>query len=270
MSTGAANLAVVIAAYNEAANIKPLTERLIRVLDDAPGIGRWCLIYVVDGDDGSADTVASFSARRKEIRLDHQSAPAGLGAAFRRGFRLVPMEAEWVVTMDADLNHQPEEIPRLLEAGISQGAGIVVGSRRTKESTVEGAPPLKTAVSRVVNRFLQLLTGSKVVDMTSGFRVYRADFIRSLTYQNDGFAFLPEILIGATSRGARIIEEPIQFIFRRAGVSKLDIPSTGISYIALLTRQSLRSPLPIVVLLAFGVALAYLVLLAQRSFGWPF
>ncbi len=253
MNERAVNLAVVIAAYNEALNIEPLTKRLISVLDGSPTIRSWSLTYVVDGDDGTEQIVKSFTVQRKEIRLDYRPSPAGLGVAFRRGFQLVPVDAEWVVTMDADLNHQPEEIPRLLEAAISENADIVVGSRRSTESVIEGAPFGKTIVSRIVNRWMRSIAGSTVKDMTSGFRVYRAQVVREMNYRNDGFAFLPEILLAAASRGLRIVEEPIRFVFRKAGESKLDIPATSLSYISLLTRQSLRPLLPIALLLAAGV-----------------
>jgi glycosyltransferase involved in cell wall biosynthesis len=267
MSDRAVTLAVVIAAYDEAPHIEVLTQRLIRVLDDAPIIRSWTLIYVVDGEDGTAQIVESLAARRKEIRLDYQPSPAGLGFAFRRGFGLVPEDSDWVVTMDADLNHQPEEIPRLLEAAISKNADIVVGSRHTARSPIEREPFGKT----IVSRRMRLMTGTTVEDMTSGFRVYRAGFVRHLEYQNNGFAFLPELLISAASRGARVVKEPIQF----AGEPKLAIPSTGLSYFNLLARQLFRSLLSMIsagwidaLLVGAGIIFTVSVLVTSLQIIW--
>ncbi len=77
-------------------------------------------------------------------------------------------------------------------------------------------------------------------DKTSGYRVYAAPIARSLVYSNDNFAFLPEILIRARVAGHRIVEEPIHFIFRTDGKSKMHVPTTLISYVALLTLRFRR------------------------------
>ena len=106
-------IAVVIAAYNEVGNITPLTERLIQTLDALPDT-TWKLIYVIEGTDGTVEIANEFAARRPEIHILHKDKPSGLGKAFRRGFDAIPADTDFVVTMDADLNHQPEEIPQLI------------------------------------------------------------------------------------------------------------------------------------------------------------
>jgi hypothetical protein len=73
-----------------------------------------------------------------------------------------------------------------------------------------------------------------VKDKTSGFRVYRVDALRELDFENGDFAFLPELLIRAIARGMRIVEEPIHFIFRTRGTSKMQIGKTAVSYLSLL------------------------------------
>src|SRR5271157_3798142 len=106
-------IAVVIAAYNESANIRALTTRLLQTLD-ALESRSVRLIYVIDGTDGTLEIAREFAAQRPEIEIIYNKHPSGLGRAFLRGFQAVPDDNDYVATMDADLNHQPEEIAKLL------------------------------------------------------------------------------------------------------------------------------------------------------------
>lgn len=233
------NLAVVIAAYNERANIEILGERLIRVLR---GLRGWQaeIICVVEGSDGTREIVEQLSRELLPVRLLYQPTRTGLANAFRRGFAAVAPETHFVVTMDADLNHQPEEIPRLLERAVASGADILVGSRFVRGARVEGMPIWKRAVSRLVNGLMGFLSGLRIRDKTSGFRIYRSDAVRSLEFVNEGFAFLPEILLDADASGLKIVEEPIHFVYRVRGTSKMNLWKTSGSYLALL-RSRLRT-----------------------------
>ncbi len=237
-------LTVVIAAYDEAGNIGPLSERLVQTLDSLADVS-WKLIYVIEGRDGTVEIARRFARQRTEIDVLYGEQPSGLGRAFRRGFDAVPADSDFVVTMDADLNHQPEEIPRLLAHLRENNADIVVGSRRLDESSEHGTPAWKRAISQAGNRCMYLFMGKATLDLTSGFRVYRAEALRQIAFKSPGFAFLPEILILATSRGMKIVEAPICFIFRTNGDSKLRIGQTGISYLRLFLahfRSKLQAP----------------------------
>jgi dolichol-phosphate mannosyltransferase len=229
-------ISVVIAAFNEANNIGPLTSRLISTLDGFDD-SDWELIYVIDGTDGTLAVAQAFASNRTEIRLLYNAEPSGLAGAFRRGFQAVSAESDLVVTMDADLNHQPEEIPRLVNALLSRDAGIVVGSRKVEGSATTGAPLWKTTLSGTVNRFMRGLAGLPVADMTSGFRIYSRNAFRQISFDSAGFAFLPEILMLAHSAGVRIVEEPIQFIFRVTGQSKMKLLPTAFSYLRLFAAK---------------------------------
>ena len=233
---------IVIAAYDEKENIVPLTARIIQVMEALPVI--WTVIYVIEGTDGSLDLVAKLAADKPQIQFFYNPEPSGLGRAFRRGFEAVPSDTDLVVTMDADLNHQPEEIPRLLEEATSTGADIVIGSRRVHQSLIEGLPLCKRVTSWIVNRTISLTLAMKVKDMSSGFRVYRAGLLRRIHFHNDNFAFLPEVLIQAAAMGAVMIERPIHFIYREAGRSKMAIWTTSISYLKLFGCYFLRAGAP--------------------------
>lgn len=252
-------IAVVIAAYNEVGNIAPLTERLVNTLDALPGAS-WSLIYVIEGTDGTLEIAREFAARRPEIQILYAEKPSGLGRAFRRGFDAVASDTDFVVTMDADLNHQPEEIPALLAALRERKADIVVGSRRLNQSSVQGTPFWKRSLSQFGNRLMHIFMGMRVQDLTSGFRIYRTAALKQLHFENMGFAFLPEVLIQAAGRRLTIIEQPIQFVFRTVGESKMRIGSTSLSYLRLFLRQSRGLPTLVAVLLLLlgtGVHIAF-------------
>ncbi len=253
-------ISVVIAAYDEAENIGPLTERLISTLDSVDG-ATWELIYVIDGTDGTKSIADAFAAQRSEIRILHNPEPSGLANAFRQGFAAISPDSDFVVTMDADLNHQPEEIPRLLDALITQNASIVVGSRKVEGSAIQGTPLWKRTLSDAGNRYMRAFLGMPVSDMTSGYRIYRYQAVREIAFASRGFAFLPEILMNASAAGHKIIEEPIQFIFRVAGESKMMLWSTTLSYLRLFFARSFSFS-TLAAILVMIVALVVLCLVA--------
>jgi dolichol-phosphate mannosyltransferase len=224
---------LVIAAYNEEQNIRQLTQRIIEILDRTSGI-TWELIYVIEGTDGTRAIVQSFIDERPHIRMIYNEKPSGLGNAFRQGFAAVPENSDVVITMDADLNHQPEEIPRLANAVEARQADIVIGSRKVSGSVIEGAPWIKTTVSNFVNVLIRRAIGMSVADQTSGFRAYRYSAFRKISFDNDGFAFLPEILLQAHTLQLKMVEEPINFIFRTEGESKMKWIPTAKSYLSML------------------------------------
>ncbi|KAB2958890.1 MAG: glycosyltransferase, partial [Thermoanaerobaculia bacterium] len=230
--------AVVIAAWDERPNIEPLVRRLDRALADRRG--ERDLIFVVEGEDGTREALEALAADIPDLRVLYRREPRGLGEAFRAGFAAVPADADVVVTLDADLNHQPEEIPRLVAALESSGADLVVGSRDLPESRVEGIPAWKRRLSRFVNRALSRLRGVPTEDKTSGFRVYRAEALRRLEIRSSGFSFLADLLLQAHAAGMAVREEPIRFVYRVEGRSKLPFARTSVEYLRLVARSVAR------------------------------
>ncbi len=233
-------ISVVIAAYDERENIELLTRRIEKGMKD---LGAWELLYVIEGKDGTLSIAERLAREIPNIRILYQEEPGGLGGAFRRGFAAVSPASGYIVTMDADLNHQPEEIPRLLRAMQDRNADILVGSRFVEGGRADGTPPWKLVLSGTLNVILRIVFGLRIKDKTSGFRIYRAEVLRALTFENDNFAFLPELLIRAKALGMRIVEEPIHFIFRREGVSKMHFLTTTLSYLSLLRLRIPRAPI---------------------------
>ena len=237
-------LAVVIAAYNEEENVEALTRRLHRTLSGLEG-WTWEILYVVEGRDRTREILEDLATGIGGLRILYQEKPAGIGNAFRRGFAALPEDLDFVVTLDADLNHQPEEIPRLLDAARRHGCDILIGSRFLDASRVDDTPLWKRFLSGTMNLLMRWLYGLRVRDKTSGFRVYRGEVLRCLEFEGEAFAFLPEILIRARAARMTMAEEPIHFIFRREGRSKMAIWNTTLSYLKLLrARFSRRSAAP--------------------------
>lgn len=224
----ARRLATVIAALDERENLELLVPRLAAILSELPGVEAE-MIFVVAGADGSADyleTIGGTSVIRQNDR-------DGLAAAFRAGFAAVDRGVDVVVTMDADLNHRPEELPRLLAALDVRGADIVVGSRGVPGAVIETASRIKRAASRIGNAVIGVLFGSRIRDRTSGYRVYRRCRLDELPVAGAGFSFLPAMLLAAERADMVIVEEPISFDRRRWGYSKLPVVATTLGYLRL-------------------------------------
>lgn len=229
-------ISAVIAAWDERPNVESLTRRLASVLDGLAGY-EWEIVYVVEGTDGTRDVLTALSNEIPGIRVLYQSEPQGLGAAFRRGFAAAAPDADVVVTMDADLNHQPEELPRLLEAFLGRGCDVLVGSRFAPGGTVDRMPKWKTALSRSLNPLMRLAFRMNVADLTSGYRLYRRSVLLTVPFSSNNFAFLPELLFEAAARGLLVEEEPIRFTYRIHGESKMRLWKTSRSYLGLFFRR---------------------------------
>lgn len=257
-------LAVVIAAWDERANIEPLVRRLDRALVDHRG--RRELVFVVEGEDGTREALEALAAEVPDLRVLYRRAPRGLGEAFRLGFAAIPADADVVVTLDADLNHRPEEIPRLVAALERTGADLVVGSRDLPGSRVEGIPVWKRWLSRAVNRALSRLRGVEVEDKTSGFRVYRAEALRRLAIRAPGFSFLADLLLQAHAAGMVVREEPIHFTYRTEGRSKLPFARTSVEYLGLVARAIAGPERALLLWLAAGLLLRLLATFPAHRF----
>jgi dolichol-phosphate mannosyltransferase len=259
-------LATVIAAYDERENIEELTRRLAVVLAGLPGVVSE-MIFVVEGADGTRQILERLAGELGRIRILYEARPSGLGNAFRRGFAAVAADTDLVVTMDADLNHQPEEIPRLLAERERLEADVLVGSRFVEGARSDGIPLWKRASSGLMNKIIGSLFDVEALDKSSGFRVYLTEALGRLTvYRNEDYAFLPEILIRATELGMRVAEAPIHFTFRTRGVSKMSIPQTSRSYLALLGSRFDRLSVAALVLIAIGTGLRILYAFPTRKF----
>jgi glycosyltransferase involved in cell wall biosynthesis len=195
-------IVAVIPAYNEAATIRDVASRTLRVLPD-----------VVVVNDGSTDSTTS---ELSNLPLTVVSNPANLGkgASLWRGFALALADgADAVVTLDGDAQHCPEDIPRLMDASQAYPGHIIVGARLWDRDHV---PPLRYLGNRFANFWVAWAAGFPVADSQSGFRLYPAPVLRQVNVfhgPDARFAFESEILIEAGRAGVRSTAVPIAALY---------------------------------------------------------
>jgi dolichol-phosphate mannosyltransferase len=210
---------IVLPTYEEAINV---TTVLRRVRASAPGS---CVLVVDDGSpDGTADLVDAVASELGGIELIRRPKKAGLGSAYRDGFRWgLERGYDAVIEMDADLSHDPSDVPRLLEA-VANGADLVIGSRYVPGGSVPDWSWFRRALSRYGNRYAAAALHLPVTDATSGFRAYRASILAALdvgTMRADGYGFQIELVYRVASHGGVMTEIPIRFTDRAYGRSKM-------------------------------------------------
>lgn len=145
----------------------------------------------------------------------------GLGGALKEGLELA--EGDVIFTMDGDLSHDPAFIPRFLEM-VDKGFDVVVGSRKIRGGRVIGWGFKRKLISWTANTLGRILAGVKVSDLTSGYRAYRKEVVKTIALGeigSSGYAFQLEILFRALSHGFKVGVVPIVFRDRVKGASKL-------------------------------------------------
>jgi len=190
----------VIPAYNEAATIRDVATRALRFLPD-----------VIVVNDGSTDRT-QHELSGLAVTVVSNPANLGKGASLWRGFALALAEgADAVITLDADAQHCPEDIPRLVEAAQAHPGRIVIGARLWDRDRV---PALRYIGNRFANFWVAWAAGCRVADSQSGFRLYPAPLLRTIKAAPSArFAFESEILIEAGRAGVRSVPVPIAALY---------------------------------------------------------
>jgi dolichol-phosphate mannosyltransferase len=209
---------VVIPTYDEAANI----ERIVaRVRDAVPRAD----VLVVDDNspDGTGDLADKLAVGDAQVHVLHRPGKQGLGAAYVAGFRWgLARHYDVLVEMDADGSHQPEQLPRLLEA--LDHADLVLGSRWVPGGSVVNWPVQRKLLSRGGNTYARLALGLPLHDATGGFRAFRRATLEGIDLDgvaSQGYCFQVDLAWRAVQRGYRVAEVPITFVERELGTSKM-------------------------------------------------
>jgi dolichol-phosphate mannosyltransferase len=153
----------------------------------------------------------------------HRKEKQGLGAAYIAGFRYAfERDYEYVVEMDADGSHRAQDLPKLLAVCASND--LVIGSRYVKGGQTQNWPMHRQWLSRGGNLYAKLMLGSKLNDMTAGFRVFNVEFLKKMnldTINARGYSFQIEMAYRTIQSGGRTAEVPIVFVEREIGESKM-------------------------------------------------
>jgi glycosyltransferase involved in cell wall biosynthesis len=205
-------LSIVLPVFEEAESLPVLWQELEATL---PLLGRSAeVIFVDDGSaDGSTEVLRDLAKRDPRVRLVRLEDNAGLSAAFYVGYQAA--RAPVVVTMDSDLQNDPRDMLTLLQH--LEGVDAVVGWRQVRHDSW-----VKRASSRIANRVRDRLTGDRVRDSASSFRVVRRECLAAIPPFDGMHRFVPTLL---RSAGYRVVEVPVSHRPRRYGRSKFGIPN---------------------------------------------
>lgn len=210
---------VVVPTLSEADTVGALLPRLL-ALDPAVDV----LVVDDDSPDGTADVVEALGrGTGGRVRVLRRKGPRGLGPAYVEGFTsgLADGYAR-IVQMDADLSHDPEDVPRLLER--LDRADLVLGSRYVRGGGTREWNLLRRVVSLSGSFYASLVLGLSVRDLTGGFKAWRRECLQTIDLErvrSNGYCFQIETTVRALRRGARVVESPILFTDRRVGESKM-------------------------------------------------
>jgi dolichol-phosphate mannosyltransferase len=209
---------VIIPTYNERGNLPALIEQLLAV------DGLRILIVDDASPDGTGELADQYAAgNRARVQVLHRSGKRGLGLSYIDGIYLaLRTDTTHICQMDADLSHNPADVPRLLAA--AETADFVIGSRYVPGGRIENWPMQRRMLSAFANRYIRAITNLHIRDCTSGFRCWRREALEQIplaSIRSDGYAFIVELAWEASKAGLRCTEVPITFVERRQGASKL-------------------------------------------------
>lgn len=213
-----ANISIVITTYNERDNIVLLIEQITELFPESH-------IIVVDDNspDGTAEALRNLNVPNLTVFVRNER---GLGSAIRFGIKkALEAGSEFIVTMDADLSHDPAYLPQMIKTAVEGGYDLVVGSRYINGGGVENWPLSRRIISRGANLLFRLISHSPLHDNTSNYRVYsrRATELVLDCETANGYEFQVCSVFKILKSGLKVTEYPIVFKNRRFGKSKLGI-----------------------------------------------
>jgi dolichol-phosphate mannosyltransferase len=211
---------IVVPTYNEKGNIQAIYEKIFKAAGQ-------CHLLIVDDNspDGTGLLADRIAKKDKRVFVLHRQGKMGLGSAYVHGMEYALKKGyENVIAMDADLSHDPSNLPKMLE--LAKKYDLIIGSRYVQDGGMVNWTGRRFIISRAANLYCQWVLGLRQDDCSGGFKCYRADLLKKIGLQKvfaKGYSFQVEILYRAVRAGAKVIEIPIIFVNRHVGESKLNL-----------------------------------------------
>lgn len=213
---------VIIPTFNEIENISAIIDAVMALPED------FDLLVIDDNSpDGTAGTVREKQRQHEgRVFLEEREGKLGLGTAYIHGFKWgLTHGYDYIMEMDADFSHNPNDLPRLVKACRDEGADMAIGSRYISGVNVVNWPMGRVLMSYFASAYVRLVTGIGIRDTTAGFVCYSRKVLEAIDLdkiQFKGYAFQIEMKFKAYVRKFKIVEVPIIFINRRLGTSKMN------------------------------------------------
>ena len=216
---------IIIPTYNEIENVENMTRKVMSLKKE------FNILYV---DDSSPDgTAAKIKQLQEEfsnrIFLEERKGKLGLGTAYLHGFKwAIENKYDYIIEMDCDFSHNPDDAERLYDACRNGGADLSIGSRYTKGGKVKNWPLNRILMSYFASVYVRMILWIGIKDTTAGFKCYKREVLEKINLDGvtfKGYAFQICLKYAAVKHGFKVVEVPITFIDRVYGESKM---STGI------------------------------------------
>ncbi len=216
---------VIIPTYNEKENIENIIKRVVDLKTPFD-------ILVVDDSspDGTSQIVKEHQKSLPQLHLEVRKEKDGLGKAYTHGFKwALQRNYQFIFEMDADLSHNPDDLPKLLDA-LRNGNDVAIGSRYSHGVNVVNWPMSRVLLSFIASKYARFVTRLPINDATAGFVGYRRIVLETLNLDNikfKGYGFQIEMKFKAWKKNFKLIEVPIIFTNRVAGESKISANIMG-------------------------------------------
>ena len=228
---------IIIPTYNESENIVKITESIFLIHQDIN-------ILVVDDNspDGTSGKVKEVISNSSEnLHLITRKSKMGLGSAYLCGFKwAIEKKYKYVISMDADLSHNPEDLKRLYDSCVLGKNDICIGSRYINGINVVNWPLQRIILSYFASIYVRIITGMNIKDPTSGYVCYSIKSLEKLNFEKikfNGYAFQIEMKFKLFLKKLRFKEISIIFTDRKHGKSKLDSSIIGEAFFGVISMK---------------------------------
>lgn len=213
------NSLVIIPTYNERENVATVIKKL-----NSLNTGVDILIVDDNSPDGTAEIIKGLQKECKNLSLLKRSGKLGLGTAYIKGFNwALERGYQYILEMDADLSHNPDDVPRLIKE-CKKGYDLVIGSRYCDGVNVINWPIKRLLLSYSANKYTRIVTGLPIKDATAGFKCFNRKVLEDINFnrvKSSGYSFQIEMNFRVWKKGYSLKEIPIVFEERSEGKSKM-------------------------------------------------